>query len=135
MLLHAISFYSSPNGVFSCFLEGARLGIGRLKLNYNIFLWQLKGVLGGTFVANTGPSSCFTFCPPLFKWCPSFKGPIPFFSLGAPSFSLKSSPKVNKGVCSCYESHHPLGLKIITSLHVFHRSYSSMPCSSFLMEL
>jgi hypothetical protein len=119
-------FYSSPNDVYSCLLEGARLGIRRLRCSYKDFLWQLKGILGGTFVAHTGLSNCFTFGSPLFTWCPSFRGPIPFFSLGALSFLSESSPRVNKGVCSCYESPHPPGPNFnLFKDHHFFASFSS----------
>jgi hypothetical protein len=135
MLLLDIFFYFSANGAFFCLFEGGKLGMGNYDSITKVSFCQLGGTLNGTFVAHTSPNSYFTFGPPLLRWCLSLRSPIPIFSLKAPLFSLKFSLKVSKGVCSCCECLHPLGLSfnLFRNHHDF-ASSSSLPCLDSLIK-
>jgi len=100
MLLLSIFFYFFPSGTFFSLPKGRKLGIGRLWLNYKGFFWWLREVSGGTFVAHTCLSKCFTFDPSYSNIA---------FLLKAPLFLLEFNPNANKGVWSCCESFCSLG--------------------------
>jgi hypothetical protein len=98
-----------------------------------VSFWQLEKTLNGTFIAHIGFNGYFTFSPPLFKWCPSFGGPILFFSLRAPLFSSKSNHRVSRGVCSCYKGLFPLGPSFsLFKDHCFFMGFSS---SRFILAM
>jgi hypothetical protein len=88
------------------FTWGGRLGIRKVRLNYESFFRWLGKTSSGTFVACIGLNNRFTFNPP-YRWC----------SFDAPSHSLKDSNvnlkvKIKEkivGVCSLV--HNTLGVK------------------------
>jgi len=61
-------------------------------------------------------NNCFTFSPPLFKWCLFSKAPIHFLPLRALSFSWKSCFRANKGVYSLSQPHFEASVRMRLAL-------------------
>ncbi len=94
---------------------------------------QLGKTLDGAFVVHIGLNGYFTFSPPLFKWCPSFGGPIFLFPFGAPLLLSKSSHRVSMGVCSCCEGFRSLDTNFnLFKDHCFFTGFSS---SRFILAM
>ncbi len=109
------------------------MGIGKLRFDYEVSFLVFRKSFRWNICYMCRPWQLLTSVLPLFKWCPSLGGFIFFFPFSAPLFSLKFSPRVSWGVCSCFKALHPLGASF--SLFKDHYYFTSFSSFRFVLAL